>query len=152
MSMAPPLVVDTSVALKWFFDEPYSEQALRLLDAFREGSARVLAPDSIYPEFANAVWKRIASDRLDIEAGAVTITAFLALPIEITPSPLLLISAYRLALEHRHSVYDALFLALSLEAGADLMTADEALYRTMRRQFPRVRWLANFPNSSDLPM
>jgi predicted nucleic acid-binding protein len=146
------VVVDTSVAVKWFFDEPYSAQAFYLLDAFRQGRFRPLAPDLIYPEFANVVWKRVAPDRLSPEAGAAAITTFLALPIEITPSPVLLVPAYRLALEHEQSVYDALFLALSLDAGADLVTADEALYQTVRPHFPQVRWLGNWPAASGLPV
>lgn len=72
MTSAPPVVVDTSVAVKWFFDEPYSAQALTLLHAFREGTVRPLAPDLIYPEFANAAWKRVARDRLTPEDGVAT--------------------------------------------------------------------------------
>lgn len=145
MTLAPPVVVDTSVAVKWFFDEPYSARALQLLETFREGISRPLAPDLIYPEFANAVWKRVALDRLSPEDGAAIITTFLGLPLEITPSLPLLLPAYRLALEHRRSLYDALFLALSLQAGADLVTADEPLYQVVHAHLPQVRWLGNWP-------
>jgi predicted nucleic acid-binding protein len=139
------VVVDTSVAVKWFFDEPHSDQAARLLDAFKQGTFRPLAPDLIYPEFANAVWKRIGPDRLSAEVGAAVLTTFLALPLEITPSPILLLPAYDLALKHRQSIYDALFLALSFEAGAELVTADESLYRAVHPDFPRLRWLGDWP-------
>lgn len=145
MTAAPPVVVDTSVAVKWFFDEPYSAQALQLLDTFREGIYRPMAPDLIYPEFANAVWKRVALDRLSPEDGAIIITTFIALPFEITPSLSILLPAYRLALEHRRSIYDAFFLALSLQAGADLVTADEPLYQVVHAHLPRVRWLGSWP-------
>lgn len=145
MRSAPPVVVDTSVAVKWFFDEPYSTQALTLLDTFREGTVRPLAPDLIYPEFANAVWKRVGRDRLSPEDGTAIIATFLALPFEITSSSSLLVPAYRLAVEHRRSVYDALFLALGLETGAEVVTADEPLYQAVHAHLPHVWWLGNWP-------
>jgi len=145
VTAAPPIVVDTSVAVKWFFDEPYSAQALKLLETFKEGAFRPLAPDLIYPEFANAIWKRVALDRLSPEDGAAVIATFLSMPFEITSSFPLLLPAYRLAVEHRRSVYDALFLALSLEAGANVVTADEPLYQAVRTHLPHVRWLGDWP-------
>lgn len=127
--------------------DPGLPRARHLLDAFKQRTLLPLAADLIYSEFANAVWKRIGPDRLSPEVGAATITTFLALPIEITPSPVLLLPAYRLAFEYRQSVYDALFLALSLDAGADLVTADEALYQTVHPHFPQVRWLGTLRDS-----
>jgi len=40
-----PSIVDTSVAVKWLFDEPLSTQALRLRQMFQEVSHYPLAPD-----------------------------------------------------------------------------------------------------------
>ena len=76
---------------------------------------------------------------------AAIMATFLALPFEITASFPLLLPAYRLAVEHRRSVYDALFLALSLETGADLVTADKPFYRAVQAHLPHVGWLGNWP-------
>ncbi|MDQ7839639.1 MAG: type II toxin-antitoxin system VapC family toxin [bacterium] len=143
MTAVPAVVVDTSVAVKWFFDEPYSREALHLLEAFEQGRLRPLAPDLIYAEFANAVWKRVSAAHVRPEDGEAVIAAFLDLPLEVVPSPLVLLPAYRLALEHRQSIYDALFLALSLQAGADLVTADRAFYESISAGFPQVRWVGD---------
>ena len=70
MNAVASLVIDTSVAVKWFFDEPHTPEALRVLAACRAGSRRPLAPDLIYPEFGNAVWKRVIQRQLDAEDGA----------------------------------------------------------------------------------
>ena len=70
MNAVAGLVIDTSVAVKWFFDEPHTPEALRVLAACRAGSRRPLAPDLIYPEFGNAVWKRVIQRQLDAEDGA----------------------------------------------------------------------------------
>ena len=109
------------------------------------GPLRPLAPDLIYPEFANAVWKRVGRDRLSPEDGTAIIATFLVLPFEITSSSSLLVPAYRLAVEHRRSVYDALFLALGLETGAEVVTADEPLYQAVHAHLPHVWWLGNWP-------
>lgn len=145
MSPVHRITVDTSVAVKWFFDEPYSDQALRLRELFQTGIYSPLGPDLIYPEFANVVWKRVAFEGLDPEDGAAVLAAFASIPFEIVPSLSLLATAYRLGVEHRHSIYDALFLALSLEKDADFVTADEPLYQAVHSRFPRVRWLATWP-------
>jgi predicted nucleic acid-binding protein len=41
-------------------------------------------------------------------------------------------------------VYDALFLALSLEVGADLVTADEHFYQAVHAHLSHVGWLGNW--------
>lgn len=145
MSTVHRVTVDTSVAVKWFFDEPYSDQALRLRELFRTGVYSPLGPDLIYPEFANVVWKRVAFEGLDSGDGAAVLAAFASIPFEIVPSIPLLNAAYRLSVEHRQSIYDTLFLALSLEMDADFVTADEPLYQAVHSRFPGVRWLATWP-------
>jgi predicted nucleic acid-binding protein len=47
------LVVDTSVALKWFIEEAGRAQAVQMLDV-----ADRHAPDLLLVEVANVVWKR----------------------------------------------------------------------------------------------
>ena len=148
MSPATPRVtVDTSVVVKWFFDEPHAADALRLRERCRTGGWVAVAPDLIYPEFGNVVWKRVVFEGLDPEDGAAVLAAFSALPLEIVPSLPLLPTAYRLGVELRQSVYDGVFLAASLAAEADFVTADEALYQAVRGRFPRVRWLPTWPDA-----
>jgi len=146
MNTAQRIAVDTSVAVKWFFDEPHSEQALRLRELFQTGTSSPVGPDLIYPEFANVVWKRVVFEGLDPDDGKAVLTAFAAIPFEIVPSLSLLPTAYRLGVDHRQTIYDALFLALSLAMDADFVTADEAFYQAMHPSFPRVRWLATWPS------
>jgi len=139
-----PITVDTSVAVKWFFDEPHSTQALRLRRMLQAGTHYALAPDLIYPEFANVIWKRVLFENFDPDEGRVTIETFSALPFEIVSSLALLGAAYQLGLRYRQSIYDALFLALSLSMDAELVTADEKFYKAVHSQFPRVCWLATW--------
>jgi predicted nucleic acid-binding protein len=49
------IVVDSSVALKWYWNEPDSHAALVLLDS----DDRLIAPDLIVAELCNAAWRLI---------------------------------------------------------------------------------------------
>lgn len=46
-----PLVVDTSVAVKWYVSEEFRDEALAIFDAMATGAIRGMAPSTIQPEF-----------------------------------------------------------------------------------------------------
>ena len=48
------VIVDASVAAKWFFPEEGSKAAIRLLD----GKHNLLAPDLLRSEFGNITWEK----------------------------------------------------------------------------------------------
>jgi predicted nucleic acid-binding protein len=138
------LVVDTSVAVKWFFDEPLSEHALGILEVCQSGAASLLAPDLIYLEFGNAVRKRVLRDELAPEDGASIVAAFTRLVFEtVFESRSLLPASYRLALQHGCTVYDAVFLAVASQLGADCVTADERFYRAVGGRVANLHWLGD---------
>ena len=55
---APPtcLVVDASVVIKWHVTEVHSPAALRLL---RDDAPALHAPDLVFPEVGNILWKKV---------------------------------------------------------------------------------------------
>jgi len=126
---APKLVVDASVAVKWYVPESGSQRAAALLD----GPAQLLAPDLLVPEFGNAVWKKTQRGELRAEEGAAIVRAFLAAPpVTLRSSTVLLQAAWEIARRFRRSVYDAVYLALAMAEDCPVVTADDALARTMR--------------------
>ena len=61
-------VVDASVAIKWFIDEPDSARAVTLL------RHPIAAPDLLAPECANILWKKVGRGELRTdEAGAIAL-------------------------------------------------------------------------------
>ena len=52
------LVVDASVAIKWFIDEPDSGEAVAVLQH------SISAPDLLAPECANILWKKVGRGEL----------------------------------------------------------------------------------------
>jgi predicted nucleic acid-binding protein len=117
------IVVDASVALKWYWSEPDSEAALTLLHSDR----RMIAPDLIVAELCNAAWRLIR--RRQMRAGQMQILtngaprAFARLHDLGSLAP----RAGRIALAIDHSAYDCFYLALSEAEDAPLVTADGKL-------------------------
>jgi predicted nucleic acid-binding protein len=108
------LVVDSSVAVKWFIVEPYSKEARRILDAYQNGMLSFLAPDLINAEFGNIIWKKHIFQGLAASDAQDVLDKFRQLQFTFTPTAALLEDAYKIAIKHRRTVYDALYLALSI--------------------------------------
>jgi predicted nucleic acid-binding protein len=117
------VVIDASVALKWFVEEQGTEQAATLL----AGQDLLVAPDLIVAEVANAGWKAVRAGTMLPEqhdhAAARLPLAFDAL----IPLTSLAQRAVVIARLLDHPVYDCFYLALAEERSAKLMTADRRL-------------------------
>jgi len=61
------VVVDSSVVIKWFVVEPYSDEARKILDGYKAGDINLLAPDLIISEVGNIVWKKHRIQDLSVE-------------------------------------------------------------------------------------
>jgi predicted nucleic acid-binding protein len=148
--MTDHLVVDSSVAIKWFVEEPYSVEAHRLLEAYEVGSLTMLAPDLLYAEVGNIVWKKHRFQGLASEDAEEILAAFRLVTFVVTSCVALLEEAYRLAVTHQRTVYDAMYLALSLREHCPWVTADERLVNALGVTFPQIIWVANWPQRTTL--
>jgi predicted nucleic acid-binding protein len=121
-------VVDASVAIKWFVDEPGSAGAARLL---RHSLA---APDLLAPECANILWKKVARAELSLDEAEVIALALEGAAITIHPTRRHLAAATRLACELGCPAYDCFYLALAQELQQPLVTADLRLVNRIRAE------------------
>lgn len=139
------LVVDSSVAVKWFVVEPYSTEARRILDAYQNGVISFLAPDLINAEFGNIIWKKHIFQSLTASDAQDILDKFRQLQFTFTSAAELFENAYKIAAIHRRTVYGALYLALSVRGTCQFVTADEKLVNAVGLAFPSLVWLANWP-------
>jgi predicted nucleic acid-binding protein len=119
--------VDASVALKWFIPEVHSEAAKLLL----EPNFELVAPDLIYSESGNVLWKKFNRNELSASEVQAVRGAIEAVPFQVLPGKDLLESAIELAIALTRTVYDCMYLAVAVGMKAPLVTADRKLYRAL---------------------
>lgn len=120
-------VVDASVVAAAFFREPHAQAARRLLAS----GAELHAPDLVWAELGNVVWKRRQRREIDEAEAVELIGDMLALPLTITPGEVLLDAALRLAMRTGRTVYDCLYLALAAGQRMRLVTSDRRLVNAL---------------------
>lgn len=121
------LVVDASVVAKWFFPEPDSTAAVKLLSR----RFQLIAPDLLWSEFGNIVWKRVGRGEITADEGSAVVEDFLRVPVESLSAARLLPAALELAVTTGRTVYDSLYLALAMERSCHVATADERMVNAL---------------------
>ena len=138
------LVIDSSVSVKWFIEEDDSDTAQLILDEYKRENISFLAPNLIYAEFGNIVWKKQVFQGLDALDVDRAIQKFKRISFILTSITVLFDDAYRLAVKYKRSFYDSLYLALSTKENCAFVTADEKFYNSVRQDFPPMILLANW--------
>lgn len=117
------IVIDANVAAALLLDLAYSEPARRAVAE----AERIIAPDLILHEFANVLWKLVASARLSESFARQALAGLDVLVDDLVAGRSIAQEALRIAVELRHPVCDCFYLALARERHAVLLTADRRL-------------------------
>ena len=117
------LILDASVAVKWFTMEPLRDKALIIRNKYVNGELDLEAPSLLYYEVANALRY---NPRFGIEEVRSAVRALEDLAITIYDFKGELASrAVELAYRFGITVYDAAYVALAAMRNATLYTADK---------------------------
>jgi predicted nucleic acid-binding protein len=117
-------VLDTGVAISWYLPESFSPVAKRWQRLLLDGEAELYVPSLQYWEFANVLRTYVRRHALDADTAGEIYELHLE-------APLLLIepdkaSVLDVALKYDATVYDAVYVALSIEHQIPLLTAERA--------------------------
>jgi predicted nucleic acid-binding protein len=137
------MVVDSSVVAKWILPEADSDQAQRLITQAAATNERLIVLDLVFPEVANAIWKRHRQRLITLREANDFLSALSRIPVHVEAAASLLDSAFQIAVKYDRAVYDALFVALAKEKGLPGVTADEPLFNTTCTDFPQIVLLRN---------
>ena len=140
----PTLVVDASVVLKWqLSDEDDTHAALALRKDYLEGESIALsAPHLLIYELTNALWAATRRLRLAPDLAREALGNFLECDIALRmPAPE---KVLEIAMAAAVTAYDAAYVALAEELGAELWTADRALFEAASPRFAWVRWIGDY--------
>jgi predicted nucleic acid-binding protein len=121
------LVVDASVGLKWYIDEPQAATARLLL----QGENDLSVPHLFFTEIGAVLGKRYRRREISAWVVVATLEAVEEVPVQVWPDRDLLWDGLAIALRCGCSVYDALYLALADHIDGRLVTADRRLVNAM---------------------
>ena len=116
------VVVDASVAVKWVLKEPDSDAARRIAE-----TAELLAPDLLWAELGNVLWRRQRLGELSPENARGMLLTLRRFPVETFALFPLMPLGLEIAIAIGHSIYDCVYLALADREDCRLVTADERL-------------------------
>jgi len=140
------LIIDASVLIKFFVPEVLSSKAEQLLVRVEEGSVRLFAPDLIYAEAGNTLWKKHRLKELtQSEVGKIT-DLIISMPLKVEASKALFPLAIDIAMAYEVTVYDALYLCMAKIYETQMMTADKKLFDlTAKTNLKKsVMWLGSW--------
>jgi predicted nucleic acid-binding protein len=131
------LVVDASVAVKWFVPEIHSEAALRIL----KGERDLLVPDLVWGEVGNILWKKRQRSEVTDEDARFVLQQLGRFKLAVHSSQELAETAWALATRLNRTYYDSLYLALSESQSCPLVTADRRLFNAVSPSGLNLIWI-----------
>jgi predicted nucleic acid-binding protein len=139
------LVIDASVLIKFYVPEILSDKAEELLTKVEQGDVMLLAPDLIYPEAGNILWKKQRIKELTRSEIEEITDTIISLPLKIEASKLLLPLAIDIGMAYGITVYDALYISMARAYEIKMITADRKLADVMAKTDLKeyVSWLGS---------
>ena len=140
------VVLDTSVAVKWFLPEKVetlTTVALALLRRHCKNEIQIIAPDLFWVEFASVLWKAIRRGKFPKASADAALASLSQYEFPRFPTMNLLSKAFEIATAYERTVCDCLYVALAVQTDSQLITADEHLANALAAHLP-VKWLGAF--------
>lgn len=117
------LVVDASVACKWFVAEFNTGAA----EALVASGQMLLAPDLIAAEVCNVAWLKLRRGEITAEQAAAMVDGLPDLLDELVPSVQLASRSLEIAMTVSHTAYDCFYIALAEMRDTRVVTDDRRL-------------------------
>lgn len=131
-------VIDTSVAMKWFFPEVGSEKAQELKEKHAKGELTLYTRDLFLYEFISA-FKNYSGEKIEEKDFSLAMTALASLHIKFVPLQYKETEAlYSLSRKLDISIYDGSFVLLAIQMKAPLFTSDKKLYLKGKKEIKIV--------------
>ena len=128
------IVVDASMALRWVLADEIGEEAVAARTYVSERGGFV--PGNFQTEVVNGLLQAERRKRISASDASAAITDIMELPLTVElPNPHVIVSSAR---EYGLTGYDAAYLALALQSGFPIATADERLRKAARAA--KVLW------------
>ena len=140
------IVVDASLATKWFVGEHDQDLAITFLDDFDRA---ICAPDLLLTEVGGAIVRRANSDKGFVDDARLALDRMMlfwdhgGIVLQRLTSERVARAA-KVALELGHPLADCVYLTLAIELDYDLATCDAKFHAKAAPRYPRTRMLADY--------
>ena len=135
------IVIDASVAVKWFLPEPGEEAAQRLLSS----EEQLLAPVIIHLEVTGAIIRRFRQGELSEQRAREGTQAWETMLrrriLHLIPDTEAFDDAVEMAFIARHTLSDCLYLAVAKRLDAPIITADSPMRDRGLRAYDKIALL-----------
>ena len=139
-----PACIDANIVVKMVAPEADRPQALALWDGLLRQGVNCVAPYLFRFEVTSALWRKVMRGFLTATEAREALETALGMGVEFLDPPDLSLHAFDLAVKFNlPAAYDAHYLALAEALDCEFWTADERLFRTIRDDFTRIRWLGD---------
>jgi predicted nucleic acid-binding protein len=137
------IVVDASLAVKWYLDEPRADEAEGLL---LERDGDIVVPDIFNSEVIGALVRRANMDKSKRKESETAILRFAALfetgsLVAIRSHSSAIIRAASIAIDLGHPLKDCIYLVLAMELDCELVTCDARFAEKAKGVWHQVRVL-----------
>ncbi len=137
------IILDASVALKWYFPETNSDAAL---DMLIKHAAEIAVPELFVVEVASALVRKANMDKAQSNGVRALLSDFQNKVVDGVFRIIHLpqnqpLGAAGLAIDLGHPLKDCIYLALAMELGCNLVTCDERFAKKAKRIWPGVQIL-----------
>lgn len=121
------VVVDASVAVKWYTPDP----DYRLADALYDVVDGFVAPELIVTEVTNAAWSKVRRGEIPVRVARMMAASISSGTPQLRSAADLSTRALDMGLALGHPVYDCFYLACAESEGLPLITADRRFLRAL---------------------
>ncbi|MFO8018587.1 MAG: type II toxin-antitoxin system VapC family toxin [Promethearchaeia archaeon] len=129
------LIVDANILVKWFIQEKNSNIALMIRDKFLDGKVELIIPHFLFYQVLNALKYSGLFTREEINNAGVSLENYRFTSKRIQGE--IRESMVKIAIRHNISIYDAAYIALSINWGEIFCTADEKIIKKLPEELKK---------------
>ena len=147
--MSPhPVVVDASVAIKLVVSEERTQLARALVGECQKAGAPMIVPPHFHGEVANGLHQQVRRKAFGKDEALQALDDVVSMRFQVVAFDDLPRRAFEFASQNNlASVYDALYVVLAEQTGAEFWTDDQRLLRALGGTFPNARWIGDYEAS-----
>ncbi len=139
------MIADASVVVKWYLEEEYSGEALRLRDDYISGLINIAAPELMPFEVVNAVKysrRDVSLEKLKMIIESLSLYGFKLYRLKGEYA----LRTIEASVENDITIYDASYVGLAILLNTTLYTADEHLINKLKQRYRKhVKHIKDYP-------